>query len=49
MIHLDFDDKEKEELREFLQHYLNFLKLEIRQNGCKASRSTREGPCRASY
>ncbi len=29
MIHLDIDDKEKEELREFLQHCLNFLKLEI--------------------
>ncbi len=29
MIHLEIDDTEKEDLREFLQHYLNFLKVEV--------------------
>ena len=28
MIHLDIDDIEKEDLREFLRHCLNFLKVE---------------------
>ncbi len=38
MIHLDIDDKEKEELREFLQHCLNFLKLEIHHTDTRAFR-----------
>ena len=29
MIHLDIDNMEKEELREFLQHCLNWLTVEI--------------------
>ncbi len=38
MIHLDIDDKEKEDLKEFLQHCLNFLKLEIHHTDTRAFR-----------
>jgi hypothetical protein len=29
MIHLDIDNMEKEDLREFLEHCLNFLRVEV--------------------
>ena len=40
MIHPEMDDTEKEDLREFLQHYLNFLKVEVHHTD---TRTFREG------
>ena len=38
MIHLDIDNMEKEDLREFLQHCLNWLKVEIHHTDTRAFR-----------
>ncbi len=38
MIHLDVDDKEKEELKEFLQYCLNFLRVEVHHTDTRAFR-----------
>ena len=38
MIHLDIDNVEKEGLREFLQHCLNFLTLEIHHTETRSFR-----------
>ena len=38
MIHLDIDNIEKEDLREFLQHCLNFLTLEVHHTDTRAFR-----------
>ena len=38
MIHLDIDNVEKEDLREFLQHCLNFLTLEIHHTETRSFR-----------
>ncbi len=38
MIHFDIDDRGKEDLKEFLQHCLNFLKLEIHHTDTRAFR-----------
>ena len=38
MIHLDIDDKEEEELREFLQHCLNWLTVEVHHTDTRAFR-----------
>ena len=38
MIHLDIDDIEKEDLREFLEHCLNFLKVEVHHTDTRAFR-----------
>ncbi|HYK87948.1 MAG TPA: hypothetical protein VE398_04215 [Acidobacteriota bacterium] len=38
MMHLNIDDIEKEDLREFLQHCLNFLKVEVRHTDTRAFR-----------
>ena len=40
MIHLDIKDIEMEDLREFLQHCLNFLKVEVHHTD---TRTFREG------
>jgi len=40
MIHLDIDNIEMEDLREFLQHCLNFLKVEVHHTD---TRTFREG------
>jgi hypothetical protein len=38
MIHLDIDNVEKEELREVLQHCLNFLKHEVHHTDTRSFR-----------
>ena len=38
MIHLDIDNIEKEDLRDFLQHCLNFLKVEVHHTDTRAFR-----------
>ena len=38
MIHLDIDNIEKEELREFLQHCLNWLSVEIHHTDTRSFR-----------
>ena len=38
MIHLDIDNVEKEDLREFLQHCLNWLKVEVHHTNTRAFR-----------
>ena len=38
MIHLDIDNIEKEDFREFLQHCLNFLRLEVHHTDTRAFR-----------
>ena len=38
MIHLDIDNIETEDLREFLQHCLNWLKVEIHHTDTRAFR-----------
>jgi len=38
VIHLDIDNMEKEDLREFLQHCLNWLKVEIHHTDTRAFR-----------
>ncbi|HTO63463.1 MAG TPA: hypothetical protein VMM15_19645 [Bradyrhizobium sp.] len=38
MIHLDIDNVEKEDLREFLEHCLNFLKIEVHHTDTRAFR-----------
>jgi len=38
MIHLDIDNVEKEDLREFLQHCLNWLKVEVHHTDTRAFR-----------
>ena len=38
MIHLNIDDREKEELREFLQHCLNWLTVEVHHTDTRAFR-----------
>jgi len=38
MIHLDLDNVEKEDLREFLEHCLNFLKVEVHHTDTRAFR-----------
>ncbi len=40
MIHLDVDNVDREDLREFLQHCLNFLTLEIHHTDTRAFRET---------
>jgi thioredoxin-related protein len=40
VIHLEIDDTEKEDLREFLRHCLNFLKVEVHHTD---TRTFREG------
>jgi len=38
MIHLDIDNIEKEDLREFLQHCLNWLSVEIHHTDARSFR-----------
>jgi len=38
MIHLDIDNIEKEDLREFLQHRLNWLSVEIHHTDARSFR-----------
>ena len=38
MIHLDIDNVEKEDLRECLQHCLNWLKVEVHHTDTRAFR-----------
>ena len=38
MIHLNIDDKEKVELREFLQHCLDWLTVEVHHTDTRAFR-----------
>ena len=38
MIHLDIDTLEKDELKEFLQHCLNWLKIEVHHTDARAFR-----------
>ena len=38
MIHLDIDDMEKEDLREFLQHCLDWLTVEVHHTDTRAFR-----------
>ena len=38
MIHLEIDDIEKQELKDFLQHCLNWLTLEIHHTDTRAFR-----------
>ena len=38
MIHLDIDDVEKQEVKDFLQHCLNWLKVEIHHTDTRAFR-----------
>jgi len=38
MIHLDIDNVEKEDLREFLEYCLNFLKIEVHHTDTRAFR-----------
>ncbi len=38
MIHLEIDSTEKEELRDFLQHCLNWLKVEVHHTDARAFR-----------
>ncbi len=40
MIHLEIDNVEKEDLREFLQHCLNFLKHEVHHTDTRSFRET---------
>ncbi len=39
MIHLDIDEMEKEDLREFLEHYLNFLRVEVHHTDARVAPS----------
>ena len=43
MIHLDIDNTEKEGLREFLQHCLNWLTVEIHHTDTRAFREKLKG------
>ena len=38
MIHLEIDNVEKEDLREFLQHCLNWLKVEVHHTDTRTFR-----------